>query len=217
MNSARRPLEHFGILPESADADLLRLVLTTAVETIDADEGSLLLRDDGTGDLRFAMTVGDPDREKTLIGERVPVGQGVVQLAAATQEVQIGAPTFRDIKQTERETGGPEAVIAAPMISGSDVIGVLTAVTFKHGRRFGGTEAKLYGRLATVAAVLIEQHQRISGAEDRIAVQTTAMHPKHNKELNEIDQALNRIASRHPQALSHIAAIVANFEAAIEY
>src|ERR1700730_15950611 len=112
MNSARRPLEHFGILPESADADLLRLVLTTAVETIDADEGSLLLRDDGTGDLRFAMTVGDPDREEKLIGERVPVGRGVVQLAAATQEVQIGAPTFRDIKQTERETGGPEAVIA---------------------------------------------------------------------------------------------------------
>ena len=217
MNSARRPLEHFGILPESADADLLRLVLTTAVETIDADEGSLLLRDDGTGDLRFAMTVGDPDREEKLIGERVPVGRGVVQLAAATQEVQIGAPTFRDIKQTERETGGPEAVIAAPMISRSDVIGVLTAVTFKHGRRFGGAEAKLYGRLATVAAVLIEQHQRISGAEGRIAVQTTAMHPKHNKELNEIDQALSRIASRHPQALSHIAAIVANFEAAIEY
>jgi GAF domain-containing protein len=217
MNSARRPLEHFGILPESADADLLRLVLTTAVETIDADEGSLLLRDDGTGDLRFAMTVGDPDREEKLIGERVPVGRGVVQLAAATQEVQIGAPTFRDIKQTEREAGGPEAVIAAPMISRSDVIGVLTAVTFKHGRRFGGAEAKLYGRLATVAAVLIEQHQRISGAEGRIAVQTTAMHPKHNKELNEIDQALSRIASRHPQALSHIAAIVANFEAAIEY
>jgi GAF domain-containing protein len=216
MNSARRPLEHFGILPESADADLLRLVLTTAVETIDADEGSLLLRDDGTGDLRFAMTVGDPDREEKLIGERVPVGRGVVQLAAATQEVQIGAPTFRDIKQTEREAGGPEAVIAAPMISRSDVIGVLTAVTFKHGRRFGGAEAKLYGRLATVAAVLIEQHQRISGAQDRIAVQTTAMHPKHNKELNEIDQALSRIASRHPQALSHIAAIVANFEAAIE-
>jgi GAF domain-containing protein len=215
MNSTRSPLEHFGILPESADAALLRLVLTTAVETIEADEGSLLLRDEGTGDLRFAMTVGDPDREDKLVGERVPVGRGVSQLAAATREVQVGAPTYRDIKQTERETGGPEGVIAAPLISGAEVIGVLTAVTFKPGRRFGGAEAKFYGRLATIAAVIIEQHQRISGMEDRIAIQTTATLPRHNQELSEIDQALSRIAARQPQALSQIAAIVANFEAAI--
>ncbi len=217
MKSARSPLEHFGILPESADAALLRLVLTTAVETIEADEGSLLLREEGTGDLRFAMTVGDPDREKKLLGERVPVGRGVVQLAAATREVQIGAPTYRDIKQTERETGGPEAVIAAPLLSGADVIGVVTAVTFQHGKRFGGAEAKFYGRLATIAAVLIEQHQRICGMEGRIAIQTTAALPRHNKELSEIDQALGRIAARQPQALSQIAAIVANFEAALRH
>jgi GAF domain-containing protein len=214
MNS-RYPLQHFGIAPESADAALLRLVLTTAIEAIDAEEGSLLLRDSRTGDLYFALTVGDPDREQKLIGERVPVGKGVVQLAAATQEVQVGAPTFRDVKQTERETGGPEAVIAAPLISGSEVIGVLTAVTFKAGRRFGGEEAKLYGRLATVAAVLIEQHQRIAGMAGRVAIHTTATSPEYNRQLGEIDQVLGRIATRHPQALSHIAAIVTNFEAAL--
>ena len=172
-----RPLlEHFGMLPE--DTALLRLVLTTAVEAIEADEGSLLLRDPDTRDLYFAITVGDPDHERDLPGQRVPVGRGVVQLAAATQQVQIGAPTFRDIQQTERQTGGPEAVIAAPLISGSDTIGVLTAVTFKQGRRFGGVDAKLYGRLATIAAVLIEQHQRISGMKGRIAIGTTAAGPE---------------------------------------
>ena len=217
MNSDRTPLEHFGILPESPNAVLLRLLLTTAVDAIAADEGSLLLRDDDTGDLRFAMTIGDADRESQLIGQRVPVGQGISQLAVATQEVQIGAPTYRDIKQTERQTGGPEAIIAAPLISGSDVIGVLTAVTFKPGRRFGGDEAKLYGRLATIAVVLIEQHQRISGMEGRSVIQTTATDPKHNAELSEIDQALSRIASRNPEALPQIAAIVANFEAAIRH
>ncbi len=209
----RSLLEHFGMQPE--DTAQLRLLLTTAVEAIDADEGSLLLRDPDTGDLYFTMTVGDPDHERELPGQRVPVGKGVVQLAAATQEVQIGAPTFRDIEQTERETEGPEAVIAAPLISGSDTIGILTAVTFKHGRRFGGEEAKLYGRLATIAAVLIEQHQRISGMEGRTAIQTTAVDPRHNEALSEIDRALSRIASRHPKALPNIAAIVTNCEAAI--
>jgi GAF domain-containing protein len=217
MQTARSPLEHFGILPESADAALLRLLLTTAVETIAADEGSLLLRDEATGDLRFAMTVGDPDREGQLVGERVPVGQGVSQLAVATREVQVGAPTYRDIEQTERETGGPEAVIAAPLISCAEVIGVLTAVTFKPGKRFGGEDAKFYGRLATIAAVLIEQHQRISGMEGRIAIQTTATLPTHNKDLSDIDRALSRIAARQPQALAQIAAIVANFEAALRH
>jgi GAF domain-containing protein len=215
MNNTRSPLAHFGILPESRDAALLRLLLTTAVEAIKAEEGSLLLRDDATGDLRFAMTVGDVGREEKLIGERVPVGRGIVQLAAATQEVQVGAPTFRDIKQTEREDGGPEAVIAAPLLSGSEVMGVLTGVSFVHGRRFGSEEAKLYGRLATLAAVLIEQHQRIAGMEGRIAIQTTATDPVQNEELKAIDQALTRIAARRPQALSEIAAIIGHFETAI--
>lgn len=212
----RSPLEYFGIVPESPDASLLRLVLSAAVDAIGADEGSLMLRDKASGDLRFAMTVGDPDREAKLIGERVPIGKGVVQLAVATQEVQVGAPTFRDLKQTERETGGPEAVIAAPMISASDVMGVLTGVTFKNGKRFGESDARLYGKLATVAAVLIEQHQRLSGMEGRRAILATGTSPKHNQELSTIDQALSRIAARNPEMLSQIAAIVANIEAAIQ-
>jgi GAF domain-containing protein len=211
----RSPLQHFGILPESPDAGLLRLLLKTAVDAVDAAEGSLLLCDRATNDLYFAMTVGDPGREQQLIGERVPVGKGVVQLAVATQEVQTGAPTFRDIEQTERETGGPDAVIAAPLITGSEVIGVITAVTFEPGRRFGGEEAKLYGGLATIAAVLIEQHQRIASVEGRTAIYTTAAQPQHNRELSEIDHALGRIASQQPQALAQIAAIVTNFEIAV--
>jgi GAF domain-containing protein len=216
MKSTRSPLEYFGILPESSDATLLRLVLSTAVDAIGADEGSLLLRDKGTGDLRFAMTVGDPDSEAKLMGERVPAGKGLVQEAVVTQRAVTGAPTFRDIKQTERESGGPEAEIAAPMISsGSEVIGVLTGVTFKHGRRFDEHDAKLYGGLATLAAVLIEQHQRISGMEGRSAILATAIDPRHNRELSEIDQALSRITAQHPEVLSQIAAIIANVEAAI--
>jgi GAF domain-containing protein len=215
MRDIQSPLQYYGVVPESNEAALLRLLLTTAVETIKADEGSLLLRDEPTGDLRFAMTIGDPDRERRLIGERVPVGRGIVQEAVATQAVQIGAPTFRDIEQTHRETGGPEAVIAAPMISGSRVIGVLTGVSFVRGRRFGQDDAKLYGRLATIAAVLIEQHQRISGMQRRQTILTTGTHPAQNRELGLIDQTLSRIVERDPEALAHIAAIVTNFEAAV--
>jgi len=211
MKGDRSPLEHFGILPDSAEVALLRLLLTTAVETVEAEEGSLLLREEGTGDLYFAMTTGSPD----LVGQRVPALRGVSQLAAVTREVQIGAPTYRDIEQTQRQGEGPEAVIAAPLIAGDEVLGVLTGVTFEKGRRFDGSDAKLYGSLATIAAVLIEQHQRISGMEGRIAIQTTATLPGHNDKLREIDQALSRIAARQPQALSQIAAIVASFEAAV--
>lgn len=215
MKNIRTALNYFGIMPESEDAELLRLILSTAVDTIGADEGSLLLRDETNGDLRFAMTVGAPEGSPSLIGERVPVGQGVVQLSVATREVQVGAPTFDDIKQTHRSTGGPEAVIAAPLVTGGKVIGALTGVSFARDRRFAGDEAKIYGRLATIAAVLIEQHQHISGKIGRVSIQASAATPRHNKELSIIDQALSRIAAKNPDVLGNIAAIIANFEAAL--
>jgi GAF domain-containing protein len=215
MTTAPSPLRYFGILPESREARLLRYLLETAVEAIRGDEGSLLIHDREAGDLRWAMTVGDPESERKLLGQRLGIGQGITGLAAATHEVQVGAPIYHDIEQTKRRGSEPEAVVAAPMVSGEALIGVITVVSFETGRRFGAAEAKLAGRLATIAAVLVEQYQRISAPAGRSAISAGGTDPEINAKLREIDAALQRIVEQHPEAVAQVAAIVGSLESAL--
>lgn len=153
--------EYLGLLPATPESAALRQIVETGISVIMADEGSLLVMDADAGDLRFAMTVGSGDSEKNLLGQRVPIGSGITGLAAATRQVQVGAPVYKDVAQTERLSEGPESVIAAPVLLGELVVGVLTAVTFKKGRIFNSQEAFLYARFARLAALLVEQTRRL--------------------------------------------------------
>jgi putative methionine-R-sulfoxide reductase with GAF domain len=117
--------------------------------------------------LVFAMTIGESER--TLIGQHVPLGKGLTGLAAATREVQIGAPTFKDVKQRKRAdstSSQPTAVIAAPMLIRDELIGVITAVGFDPRKRFTAADASLYAKTASVAAVVVDQQQRLRNVEN---------------------------------------------------
>jgi GAF domain-containing protein len=155
-----------GIAPRSEEESVLRLLIELAAQFVGAEEGSLLVFDREAQELEFVMTVGSESSERTLLGQRVPVGEGVTGLAALTEEVQIGAPTYRDVKQSElRDPAGPRAVIAAPMLVADGLVGVITAVSFRPDAAFGAAEAALYGRVAATAAVVVEQRRRIDALE----------------------------------------------------
>jgi len=87
MTTDTSPLRYFGIVEQSREARLLRFLLQTAVDSIGGDEGSLLVHDPQAGDLRFAMTVGNDEAERKMIGLRLPMGAGITGLAASTHEV----------------------------------------------------------------------------------------------------------------------------------
>ena len=83
--------------------------------------------------------------------------------------MQIGAPTFKDIKQRKRmgaASGEPAAVMAAPMLIRDEVVGVITAASFDTKKRFTGDDATLYAKIATVAAVVVDQHRRLREIEN---------------------------------------------------
>jgi GAF domain-containing protein len=164
----KQPLRsYFGVPPHTAEGNALRLLLETGIHLIDADEGSLLAYDPARRVLRFAMTAGNRNAERALLGQAVPVGKGLSGLAAATGEVQIGAPTYHDIAQTRRRRGEPdepEAVIAAPIMAGETLLGVITAVSFRDGRRFSHDDGKLMGRFGAIAGLVLDQHRRLHGA-----------------------------------------------------
>jgi len=207
--------DYFGILPETPEAVVLRLLIETGVQIVDAEEGSLLVVDEEGDDLRFAMTVGNEEAEKNLLGQRVPLGKGITGLAASTHEVQIGAPTFKDVKQLEQRSAGPEAVIAAPMLIGDNLVGVITAVSFKKGKRFTSNDALLYARFASIAAIVVDQRRRL-----KIQTQTAGAEEEQAKVFGEkgrletqIRASIARIMQTMPEvSLPHFARLLSEME-----
>ncbi len=207
-------LRHFGIGDDSHEARLLRFVLETAAEAVGGDEASLLVHDRTAGDLRFAMTAGNPESERKLRGQRVPIGQGVTGMAAATHEVQIGSPTYTNIEQTQgREGDHPDAVCAAPMLHDDELLGVMTVVSFVDGRRFDAGVARQVGRLAAIAAVLIQQHVDNATLRQRLDPGGSGV---RDARQHEIELIVGRIARKRPDALQQVIAILQSFEIALD-
>ena len=192
---------YLGIRPTSTTEATLRLLIWTGLQILGADEGSLLVLDEATEDLRFVMTLGNEATGSMLIGQRVPLGSGVTGLAAATREVQIGSPTYKDLKQSERVDGAaPEAVIAAPMLIEDRVIGVITGVSFAHGRRFDSQAGRMFGGFAVIAGVLVDQEQRLAAA-------SSGGEPRWQGEAETINR-LAALARRRPDAMEDVAAMI---------
>ena len=197
---------YLAIAPKSPEELVLRLLIQLGAQVVNAQEGSLLVYDPEKNDLVFAMTVGGAD---TLMGQRVPLDKGLTGLAAATREVQIGAPTFMGVKQGDGHATGPSGVIAAPMLVADDLVGVITAVTFEPGRRFSSNDGELYGRLAAVAGVVVQQRRQLKTIED----QAKGGAVKGNEVEHRIAASLGNIGrGGGANALERVAKILAEIE-----
>ena len=219
MDSSESLLQRFiGILPETSEEKVLRLLIDTGAQFVGAEEGALLVLDDEGDELCFVMVTGSAESEENLIGQRVPLGKGLTGLAATTREVQIGAPTYRDVKQLEEgggESGIPSAVIAAPMLMGETLVGIITAVSFEKGKRFTSKDAELYGRLASIAGLVIDQRRRLAAGEKR--VNDDASSPRSFGQAGRLEQeilaTLGRLIKHNPGILEHVAQLLSAVEA----
>lgn len=206
-----------GIPRRSPEAAVLRLLVELGVEAVGADEGSLLVLDREEDELVFAMTAGSAASERALLGQRVPVGKGLTGLAAGTGEVQIGAPTFKDIRQRRRSgkaDGTPAAMLAAPMLIEDELVGVITAACFDPDRRFTGKDAALYGKVASVAGVVVAQQRRLRLAEDlRTGRPARKRLSREERSQLEIINRVMHLAHRRPGRLRQIATLLKAVEA----
>ncbi len=157
---------YLGIAQESPEEKVLQLLIELGAQFVGVHEGSLLVVDEATGELVFAMSVGREGLGQALVGQKVPMGQGLVGLAAQTHQVQIGAPTFHLAQeQIMPEKEEPKAEIVAPLLVNDNLIGVITAVTFKEDKRFSSADALLYARIASVIAIVIDQRRRLAALQ----------------------------------------------------
>ena len=168
----------------------------------------------------FAMTVGSRDSERTLVGQRVPLGEGLTGLAAVTREVQIGSPLYDGVRQAERREGaegGIESVIAAPMLAGDSLVGVITAVSFDPETQFGSEAATLYARAASVAGVLVDQRRQLDLLGASIAATPSQVLAARDAEgpRERINAAVQRLAESDPGRLEQLAQLLESLEAVV--
>ena len=185
-----------GVGAGSPEAEVLELMIRLAVQAVGAREGSYFVYDVEGGDLVLALTTAGGEDAPRLVGRRVPLGTGVTGFAAATREVQIGAPRyhFEDAGGTPPPPEG-ESLIAAPVLWQDELLGVLTAVSFDPERRFTQGHASLYGSVATVAALVLQQHRRIQDLERALRadlVQATVDGPE--SDTARITRSIGRLA-----------------------
>ena len=202
---------YLGISGSSQEGMILRLLIELGAQIVGAQEGSLLVLDEKRHELVFAMTVGSKSSEMALIGQRVPLGKGITGLAAQTHEVQIGAPPLRPRQPKRHNTPAnqPQAVLAAPMLVADRLIGVLTAVSFAPDKRFASADALLYGRIAAVAGVVVNQSRQLNilSALQRGHRPPQALNQTERFE-RDITRAITRLTACKPHAKPQIARLL---------
>jgi signal transduction histidine kinase len=152
---------------------LLREIVRSAVRVLKASDGSLLLWDEATNELVFAVTEGGV--EEALEGRRMPADKGIAGWVLTNRQPDI----VHEVRSDERfyraidESLGyhTSSLVAVPMITKGQGIGVLEVLNKESGERFDENDRDILYALAGQAAIAIMNarlYQEIHEEKDRI-------------------------------------------------
>lgn len=151
--------------PDPAMAELLQSVVDTARAIFGAAAGSILLLEAAADELVFQAVSGQG--QDFLVGRRFPAGRGIAGWVAASGEPMVvddlheSAPFDRDIAESTGYV--PNALMAAPLIHGDRVLGVLEVLDPSPQARSSLSELDLlclFARQAAVALNVLTTHAR---------------------------------------------------------
>ncbi len=138
--------------------DVLHSVMSTAVELLHCEAGSLLLTDEQTDELVFRVVVGPAS--KKLLGTRLPPGVGIVGSVA-----KDGKPLIvNDAKSDPRHYRGIDhqtslqtvSLLCVPLINKGRVIGVLEVMNKNDRTPFHNDDLDALASLAIQSAIALE-------------------------------------------------------------
>jgi len=152
---------------------LLREIVRSAVRVLKASDGSLLLWDEATNELVFAVTEGGV--EEALEGRRMPADKGIAGWVLTNRQPDI----VHKVRSDERfyraidESLGyhTSSLVAVPMITKGQGIGVLEVLNKESGERFDENDRDILYALAGQAAIAIMNarlYQEIHEEKDKI-------------------------------------------------
>jgi GAF domain-containing protein len=149
----------------SQPAVLLNQILELAARTIGAAAGSVLLIDESGSELVFEAATGPKADE--IMAFRVPLGQGIAGLVAATGQPMAVSEVERDPRHAAEiaESVGyqPTSIVCVPLDTDSGVIGVVELLDKIGAPSFSPGDIELLAGFAQLAAAAVEQ-RRILGS-----------------------------------------------------
>ena len=168
--------------------DVLRLIMDKSVELLRAEAGSLVLVDQGTGELVFEMTAGpgSPD----LVGTRLPAGTGIIGTVAqegislTIRDAQTDRRWYRGVD--ERTDFVSRSIVAVPMSARGRVIGVIELLNRRDGGLFDTNDERLLSAFAAHAAIAIENAQLFTQTDQALAARVEEL-----STMQRIDRELN--------------------------
>ncbi len=189
---------------------VLELIMTKAVEILDAEAGSLLLHDQQSGELVFRVVVGPVSA--SLVGQRLSPGEGIVGAAVQTREAQL----VNDVQVDSRWHMGLDlatgfetrSVLCAPMISRGHPIGALEVVNKLDGTPFDSEDVELVSNFAVQAAIAVENarlyeqtdEQLRARIEELTALQRALQGLNATLELDQILELVLKLAAQTTKA-----------------
>lgn len=182
INEVGRTIASASDLPE-----ILNLVMSKAVEILQAEAGSLLLLEDDD-ELVFQVVIGPSGEE--LIGVHLPIGRGLAGTVAQKGQTIIVNDVKSDPRWSETTDENTRfmtrSVLAVPLVSRDHVIGVIEVINKKDGSGFDEDDSDLLTSFASQVAATIENAEMYATTDRNLArrVQELVL-------IWEIDRAMN--------------------------
>lgn len=151
---------------ETTDLDeelLLTTIIESALTSIEASDGSVLLIDHESEEFVFAIVAGQV-RDK-LVGHRMPVGTGIAGWVAKRGEPVIVPNVNLDPRFSQsvdrRFHFKTNSLISVPLIYNDKTLGVLQGVNKMHGKTFTQADVvnlQVVGHVAAWAISVVEEN-----------------------------------------------------------
>jgi GAF domain-containing protein len=140
-------------------AQLLRMIVDTAAQVINARSAALFILDEEAQELIFEVALGPKAAE--VQHHRVPIGHGIAGLVALSGQPMAVSDASNDPRQAAdiaRSVGYlPESILCVPLFYGDEVIGVLELLDKQDAPSFDAVDIETLGLFANQAAVAIAQ------------------------------------------------------------
>lgn len=158
-----------AILSRSND-ELLQSIVSTAAHIFGAAAAAILLVDESEGTLVFRVETGNKNTD--LIGTHIPLDKGIAGYVAMTGQAIAVSNVEQDHRfnvEFAKSTGYvPDNMLAAPLLLGDQVIGVLEVLDKLKGASFGLQDMELMGLFAHQASLAIRQAQQLDKIGDAL-------------------------------------------------
>jgi len=148
------------LINTSLDLDkVLEMVMVSAKSVFRTEASSLLLLDDKKEFLVFNTVTGDKKEEVSKV--KVPIGQGIAGTVAITKQPMIindaqnDSRVFREVDKASNFV--TRNILAAPLIAGEEVIGVIEAINTIDRNNFSQNDIDFFLSFSSACAVAIQK------------------------------------------------------------